>query len=122
MWHIFLEIALSLSTFIFCIICIFSDPGVMPRTMYLPSEIENSVICDVNANRNFFVRGVRYKLKFCRTCFIIRPPTVSHCKVCDCCVERFDHHCPWVGNCIGINNYKYFLYIINYKLDTFLYF
>lgn len=55
------------------------------------------------------VGGQATKLKFCRTCFIYRPPRAVHCVDCNVCVERFDHHCPWIGTCVGKRNYKLFL-------------
>ena len=37
--------------------------------------------------------------------------------MCDCCVRGFDHHCLWLGTCIGERNYLYFqMYVLSLNL------
>lgn len=45
----------------------------------------------------------------CPDCEVIRTDRSRHCSICNKCVERFDHHCPWINNCVGINNHGYFM-------------
>ena len=97
-----------MSSIILSIICIFSDPGVLPR--YYNNFVElNERCCYLKKKKYNFIRGIKFKVKFCNTCHIFRGLGVSHCKKCNNCVENFDHHCPWLGNCIGKNNYMCFI-------------
>lgn len=45
----------------------------------------------------------------CPDCEVIRTSRSRHCSTCGHCVERFDHHCPWINNCVGIGNHHYFM-------------
>ena len=46
---------------------------------------------------------------------VFRPPRCSHCHICNYCMEKFDHHCPWLGTCVAKKNYFNFILYVLFK-------
>ena len=93
----------------------FSDPGILLRF-----PLKNNIIED-KKDRRIFQLGYIQKYKFCSSCSIMRPLRSTHCGDCNNCVEKFDHHCPWIGSCVGKRNYKYFFgFLLNLNILLFL--
>ena len=82
--------------------------------------------------------GVRY----CPRCRLIKPDRCHHCSLCNRCVLKMDHHCPWyplclsschcichyvcctlcrINNCVGFSNYKFFFLFLFYTMVLCLY-
>lgn len=92
---------------------IFLDPGIIPRatTRYTDMYDKSTQMYRTKgppATVEVVINSSAVRLKFCDTCGIYRPPRTTHCSTCDVCVERFDHHCPWLGGCVGRRNYSRF--------------
>jgi palmitoyltransferase len=53
----------------------------------------------------------------CPECEVIRTERSRHCNICNRCVERFDHHCPWINNCVGVRNHAFFFLYIAFTIS-----
>jgi len=47
--------------------------------------------------------------RFCPVCSVDQILRSKHCNKCEVCVATYDHHCPWLGTCIGEKNRLVFL-------------
>jgi palmitoyltransferase ZDHHC9/14/18 len=83
-----------------------TDPGIIPRLQ------DGDSVYRRKSDYFMVLNGAFVKFTYCYTCNVFRPPRTSHCAVCDNCCQRFDHHCLWLGNCIGRRNYKYFFLLV----------
>ena len=89
-----LQITLFIAAIGFHLVCICRDPGALKSPKGIPFMSMMKIFDPV---------------LLCPDCEVVRTDRSRHCSICNVCIERFDHHCPWVNNCVGINNHAYFM-------------
>ncbi len=86
------------------------DPGRLPLAWH-------SFVHEVGSALSTAVSSARWapgRATFCRKCNVPRPERSHHCNISGCCILRMDHFCPWINNCVGLGNYKFFLQLLIY--------
>ncbi|KAE9601770.1 putative protein S-acyltransferase [Lupinus albus] len=92
--------------------CSSKDPGYVKMNAYDTENMkDDEPLLKIEINNPALLAGNWSQL--CATCKIVRPLRAKHCSTCDRCVEQFDHHCPWVSNCIGKKNkWDFFVFLV----------
>lgn len=105
----FLIVGVCLCAFsLFCLLRTATmDPGIVPRRPR-PQDSHGKI----KHSKTVTVNGHAVVLRWNHTANLYQPPRAHHCAINDNCIEKFDHHCPWVGTTIGRRNYKWFLLFV----------
>ncbi|WVR05338.1 hypothetical protein IAU60_002352 [Kwoniella sp. DSM 27419] len=80
-------------------LCVITPPGSVPQG-WRPN---------LGAMDGIEVKKGNHAPRYCKTCEHYKPPRAHHCRQCKTCVLKLDHHCPWIGNCVGFHNQGHFL-------------
>lgn len=85
------------------------NPGI-PKREYYAKNMMNEY------------KGDFSNLKSCEKCNIIIPKSlkVGHCVYCNICIKNYDHHCPWIGKCVGsYTKIPFYLFLISMFIFIF---
>jgi len=108
-------IVFNLATFMLLvcyIMCIFVHPGTIPddgRWAYADKTTGTQP-----ATPSLQETKRSGDRRHCKWCAKYKPDRCHHCRVCRTCILRMDHHCPWIYNCVGFRNHKYFFLLLFY--------
>ncbi|XP_076876433.1 palmitoyltransferase ZDHHC20-A isoform X2 [Brachyhypopomus gauderio] len=79
-------------------------------------EAQQEILRKVARDLPIYTRTGSGAIRYCDPCQVIKPDRCHHCSTCDQCVLKMDHHCPWVNNCVGFSNYKFFVLFLAYSM------
>merc|ERR1719311_1016433 len=105
--------------FVFCFVrSMLEQPGHVPNE---PEWMMGSKGCLNEALTTREMKGSTGDRRFCKWCQRYKPDRCHHCRICRQCVLKMDHHCPWIMNCVGFRNHKYFFLLVVYAVANTLF-
>lgn len=100
------------SVLVYCLgLCLLTDPGSIPDGAGW--ELRSG---DLPRSVGLIEKKTTGERRHCKWCLKYKPDRCHHCRICNMCVLRMDHHCPWIYNCIGFRNHKYFFLVLVYAV------
>jgi palmitoyltransferase len=84
------------------------DPSLVASKSQKPSTEKQKIIPDCE-------EIIVFEARFCTVCCLEQPMRSKHCRECGHCVALHDHHCPWLGLCIGEKNRFYFWWYLFFE-------
>ena len=107
--------ALAMTSFLRAV---FTDPGYIPDSWSVhPDDLESgertrlmpAVLQTQEKKHDGTVRICRKSKPA-----MYKPDRAHYCRVMQRCVLKMDHFCPWLNNCIGFYNHKFFVLFVAY--------
>lgn len=98
--------------------CILVHPGTIPDKEedasweYIPQDGRSPA---VDTDGHVLETKKSGDRRYCKWCTKYKPDRCHHCRVCRMCILKMDHHCPWIYNCVGFRNHKYFFLLLLYS-------
>ncbi|WVN86643.1 uncharacterized protein L203_101812 [Cryptococcus depauperatus CBS 7841] len=105
-------------------LCVVTSPGLVPKG-WRPN---------MSSMEGMEIKRGTHAPRYCKTCQHYKPPRAHHCRQCNTCYlkvslsracncasgsvltvllfgssKQLDHHCPWIGNCVGFFNQGHFI-------------
>ncbi len=96
----FFYIIITFITFLYYFVMFFSNPGYKDN-----SDSYYSNLLEVLDDKKDVI-------KYCPITFILLEDNSRYCLICQKYIKGFNHHCYWVGNCVGENNFNKFMFFI----------
>lgn len=109
-WRLWLPIMLLVVNEMLLFATAAVEPGIVPHCQ--PTLVNLTLAQELR---------VYSKTSFCSVCQLVRPERSRHCRYCNCCVRELDHHCPWIGTCVGKRNYCLFFSFVTSVVMSALY-
>jgi palmitoyltransferase ZDHHC9/14/18 len=120
-WVVLIAVLDAVLIYCYFVAC-FREPGIIPSRQVrelgeaqrpgfkaeMAEVLEKEAQSDSVYHKSFHLAKYA-EAAWCGTCMVARPSLSTHCRQCDHCVSVWDHHCNWVGNCIGARNHRQFI-------------